>query len=62
METKEAPDQTAKASERAAEVATAFNVLTLTDSSPDNKKHLWALASAMVADIHRGQDNYPKET
>jgi hypothetical protein len=59
--TKEAPDQTAKASERAAEVVAAFRVLKAEDPSQDNIKHLWALAHGMVADIHRGQDNYPKE-
>jgi hypothetical protein len=60
VETKEAPDQTAKASERAAEVVAAFRVLRAEDTSQGNVKHLWALAHGMVADIHRGQDNYPR--
>jgi len=60
VDTKEAPDQTAKASERAKEVVAAYLVLKDMDGTQDNQKHLWALASSMVADIHRGEDNYPK--
>ena len=60
MSVKEAPDQTAKASERAAEVVAAFRVLKAEDPTPDNIKHLWALAHGMTADIHRGEDNYPR--
>lgn len=60
VETKEAPDQTVKASERAAEVVAAFQKLRAQDPDNDNAKHLWALAAGMVADLHRGSDNYPK--
>lgn len=60
MEPKEAPDQTATASDRAQEVVAAFKVLSAKDPNPENAKHLWSLSYSMVADIHRGQDNYPK--
>ena len=59
MSTKEAPDQTVQASNRAIEVATAFNILRAADTQPDNIKHLWSLAAALVSDLHRGQDSYP---
>lgn len=60
MEPKEAPDQTVTAADRALEVVAAYKVLTTKDASQDNAKHLWSLAYSMVADIHRGRDNYPR--
>ena len=60
VEPKEAPDQTVTASDRAREVVAAFEILTAKDATPDNAKHLWSLAHGMVADIHRGRDNYPE--
>lgn len=58
-----APDQTVQASSRATEVVAAYKVLKVADTSPSNEndKHLWALAAALVSDLHRGQDNYPKQ-
>jgi hypothetical protein len=56
----EAPDRTAKASERASEVVAAFKELRKADPNPENVRHLWALAAELVANIHRGFDNYPR--
>lgn len=60
MELKEAPDQTVTAAGRAREMVAAYEVLTAKDSNADNAKHLWSLSYSMVADIHRGRDNYPE--
>jgi hypothetical protein len=60
---KEAPDSTVTATDpatdRAREVVTAYKVLSAEDGLPDDRKHLWSLANSMIADIHRGRDNYP---
>ena len=60
MEAKEAPDPTATASKRAAEVVAAYRVLRAEDPTQDNQKHLWALAAGMVANLHQGADNMPR--
>lgn len=60
MDPKEAPDKTATASDRAREVVAAFETLSAKDTNPENTKHLWSLSNSMVADIHRGHDNFPK--